>query len=78
MTNAQLAPYDSPIKKNSDHYKKVIAVKCMPDKALSGTPGTTRTYDLRIRSPKDTFYLHFSPRLLIITSGLPIAIIFTI
>ncbi len=51
MTNAQLAPYDSPIKKNSDHYKKVIAVKCMPDKALSGTPGTTRTYDLRIRSP---------------------------
>ena len=37
--------------KTATPIKHEVAVNDMPDKALYGTPGTTRTYDLRIRSP---------------------------
>jgi hypothetical protein len=42
---------DPLIKKTATLINHAVAVNIMPDKALYGTPGTTRTYDLRIRSP---------------------------
>ncbi len=58
MVNARLGippiykPHYSLIKKKQrPRSNNGVAVKNIPDKALFGTPGTTRTYDLRIRSP---------------------------
>ena len=37
--------------KKATSLNREVAPNALPEKALYGTPGTTRTYDLRIRSP---------------------------
>ena len=51
-------PYYSLINiKTATPTNKGAAVNLLPLKALYGTPGTTRTYDLRIRSPSTPLLL---------------------